>query len=670
MYILGLSAYSRDSAAALVHDGRVLAAAQEECFTRQERDSRFPVRAVDHCLREAGIRVDQLDFIGFFEKPMIRFERDLETYLAYAPAGFDSFRRSLPVWLGQLLRMSREINARLGLDPSRRHVFPFHHESHAASAFFPSPFEEAAILVVDGFGDRATTTLGHGRGHRIELEQELRFPHSLGLVCSAFAEYLGLGAHGGERELRRLASHGVPKHETLVLERLMDLGQDGSLWLDLSYFHYAPGLPLTTARFHELFGRPPRGEDDPLEPLHLDLAASVQAVIGEAMSRMARHAQAATGSRHLCLAGDLAHNVPAIERLERERIFEDIWVQPAPGDAGGALGVALFIWHQLLDNPRTAVRPDDQSGSLLGPAYTSEAITTLGTCGDSLLERGSEPQGEAAAEAAPESDLLLRELWRCPACGGSLNAGGDAVACAACERTYDHDDGIWQLFWPHTPFKGDVTDVVKAFYEETPFPHYEPDETVGSLSRKARRGIYARLLGEQMPNDSRVLEIGCGTGQLTNFLGMGRRSVFGTDLCMNSLRLAEGFRRRHGLARVRFLQMNLFRPAFAQESFDVVLCNGVLHHTSEPRQGFATIARLVKPGGHIVIGLYNTYGRLLLDARRWLFRLTGNFVVLTPMGLMRRRASSAYLRLRKPAGGSYWMPCEQRRDPSTYYRQG
>ena len=831
MDILGLSAFYHDSAACLVRDGVIVAAAQEERFSRKKHDAAFPSNAIRYCLEEGGVSADQLDFIGFYEKPLLKFERLLETYLAYAPAGFASFRKALPLWLDKKLWLPREMDKALGFTKRRPYVFVRHHESHAASAFFPSPFDEAAIITMDGVGEWSTATYGFGRGNRIELTREIRFPHSLGMLYSAFTYYTGFEVNEGEYKVMGLAPYGTPRFRDLILRNLIDVKDDGSFWMDMSYFNYCQGLTMTSPQFHELFGGPPRRPNEPVEQRHMDLAASVQSVTEEVMLRAARHVQKEGKTKNLCLAGGVALNCVANGRILRETEFENVWIQPAAGDAGGALGVAMFTWHQLLEKPR-AVRPhDNQRGSLLGPRYSNETIRAfldgvgatyevhpeaalldrvaglmadgnvigwfqgrmeygpraLGSrsiIGDArnrdmqstmnlkvkyresfrpfapcvlrdavdqyfvarpnedspymlvvtpvkeerrlplspeqealrgidllkaprsvipavthvdysariqtvdperhgryhrLMERFREKTGcpviintsfnlswepivnrpeeayrtfmssdidalvledflllkknqraDLEAPAAwvaetPEhrSDPALTALWRCPSCEAPLNANGASASCGRCGRSFGREDGIWRMFWPHDGTQGDVTEIVRQFYETNPFPNYDDTESVGSLIAKSRRGVYARLLSEQIPYNSRVLEVGCGTGQLTNFLAIGCRTVIGTDLCLNSLRLAEEFRRRNGLRRARFVQMNLFRPAFQEGQFDVVLCNGVLHHTSDPRGGFRSIARLVRPGGHVIIGLYNRYGRLLLDLRRVLFQITG-----------------------------------------------
>jgi len=372
--ILGVSAFYHDSAAALVVDGRIVAAAQEERFTRKKHDYNFPVNAIEYCLKEAGLTPEDIDYVGFYDKPFLKFERLLETYLAYAPAGFSSFLAALPLWFRQKLHLPRELNNGLGGAYRKRFIFTEHHESHAASAFFPSPFDEAAILTLDGVGEWATASFGTGRGNRIELTHELRFPHSLGLLYSAFTYFTGFKVNSGEYKLMGLAPYGEPRFADVIMEKLIDLKEDGSFRMDMSYFNYCQGLTMTSPRFDELFEGPPRKAESPVTAREMDIAASIQRVTEEIMLRIARHVHARTGMKRLCLAGGVALNCVGNGRILREGPFEEVWIQPAAGDAGGALGVALFIWHQLLDNPRQVAGTDVQSGSLLGPRYEAAEI--------------------------------------------------------------------------------------------------------------------------------------------------------------------------------------------------------------------------------------------------------------------------------------------------------
>jgi carbamoyltransferase len=847
--ILGVSAFYHDSAAALIVDGEIVAAAQEERFTRKKHDEGFPVHAIEYCLKAGGIAAHELDYVGFYDKPFLKFERLLETYLAHAPAGFASFLQAMPVWLTQKLYLPLEMRRGLKGQYKKRYVFTRHHESHAASAFFPSPFDEAAILTLDGVGEWATASFGYGRGNRITLTNEMRFPHSLGLLYSAFTYYTGFEVNSGEYKLMGLAPYGEPNYVGVILDKLVDLKDDGSFSMDMSYFNYCHGLTMTSPKFHDLFGGPPRKRDAPVTQRDMDVAASIQRVTEEIMLRSARHVQAQTKMKNLCLAGGVALNCVGNGRLLREGPFEQIWIQPAAGDAGGALGTALFIWHQLLERPRAPQPQDSQRGSLLGPAYEEEEIRsflegananysrvrsdavlceTVADClaegkvvgwfqgrmefgpralgsrsiigdardpsmqtiinlkvkfregfrpfapavlkehahryfdvpsgidspymllvapvqeakrrplrieearatglaklqahrsevpaithvdfsarvqtvdserhglywrvldtfyrktgcpvivntsfnlgwdpivctpkeaydtfmasdidvlvmGHHLLEKVAQRAWVPAARA-DRPDAVLSDVWCSPCHQARLEVLGDQVACVACGHAYPIVDGIPLMFSPHERFAegADVTEIVKSFYEETPFPNYDDHDSIRSLIDKSRRGRYASMLNDTIPYNSTVLEVGCGTGQLTNFLGISCRRVIGADLCLNSLRLATRFARAHGLSRVAFVQMNLFRPCFKPQQFDVVLCNGVLHHTSDPYGGFQSILPLVKPGGHIIVGLYNTYGRLMTDLRRLVFRATGGratwldpYLRSNPLGADKRRA--------------------------------
>jgi len=376
MNILGISAFYHDSAACLVQDGQLVAAAQEERFTRKKHDFRFPTKAIEYCLTEAGIDAGQLDHVAFYDKPLMKFERLLETYFAYAPLGLRSFLHAMPLWLRDKLHLPREMDKGLGKQYKGRYIFPEHHESHAASAFFPSPYEEAAILTIDGVGEWATASLGVGRGNKIELTHELRFPHSLGLLYSAFTYYCGFKVNSGEYKLMGLAPYGEPKYVDKILDKVVDLKDDGSLRMDMSYFNYCEGMTMTSPKFHALFGDPPRSPETQMSQKDMDLAASVQVVTEEAMLRSARHLHETTGLDNLVLAGGVALNCVGNGRILREGPFENIWIQPAAGDAGGALGAALFVWYQLMDKPRSVQAPDGQRASLLGPAYQDNEIAT------------------------------------------------------------------------------------------------------------------------------------------------------------------------------------------------------------------------------------------------------------------------------------------------------
>ena len=373
MNILGISAFYHDSAACLVQDGVVVAAAQEERFTRKKHDASFPSNAIAYCLAEGGIQVGDIDHVAFYDKPWLKFERLLQTFLAVAPYGLQSFLRSMPIWLKEKLWMDEFIKKKLGYEGDL--VFPEHHQSHAASAFYPSPFQDAAILTLDGVGEWATSSWGRGTGNKVELLNELHFPHSLGLLYSAFTYYTGFRVNSGEYKVMGLAPYGEPKYAQKILDELMDLREDGSFRLNMKYFNYCGGLTMTSRHFDTLFGGPPRTPETRVSQREMDLARSVQEVTEEVVLRMARHIAKETGLSRLCLAGGVALNCVANGKLLRSGIFEDLWIQPAAGDAGGALGAALFTWHQVLENPRQADGVhDSQTGSLLGPTQSSEEI--------------------------------------------------------------------------------------------------------------------------------------------------------------------------------------------------------------------------------------------------------------------------------------------------------
>ncbi len=381
MRILGISAFYHDSAAALVQDGAIVAAAQEERFTRKKHDSGYPHHAIAYCLKEAGIGLGEVDHVAFYDKPFLKFERLLETYLAFAPRGFSSFRMSIPVWLREKLFLKDLLQKKLkeqapDFDWNQKLLFSEHHLSHAASAFFPSPFDEAAVLTMDGVGEWATTSLAIGRGNRLEVIKEIHFPHSLGLLYSAFTYYTGFKVNSGEYKVMGLAPYGEPKYARLIYDHLMDLKPDGTFRLDMSYFDYCTGLTMTNAKFDELFGSQPRKSEEKLTQREMDIAASIQAVTEEVVLRLTRSLAAETGMKNLCLAGGVALNCVANGKVLRDRKFDGIWIQPAAGDAGGALGAALAASHLYKSQPRPAAinGHDRMRGSYLGPAFTQTDI--------------------------------------------------------------------------------------------------------------------------------------------------------------------------------------------------------------------------------------------------------------------------------------------------------
>ncbi len=380
MRVVGISAFYHDAAAALVVDGEIVAAAQEERFSRKKHDARFPRHALDYCLREAGIGLDQVDLVAFYDKPLLKFERLLETYLAFAPRGYQSFKMAIPIWLREKLFLKDLLQNQLkqdlpDFDWDQRLVFSEHHLSHAASAFFPSPYDSAAVLTLDGVGEWATSSLALGRGNRLEVVKEIHFPHSLGLLYSAFTYYTGFKVNSGEYKLMGLAPYGEPRFAGLILDKLVDLKADGSFRLDLDYFNYCVGLTMTNSRFDGLFGQPPRTPEQLLTPFHMDIAASVQQVTEEIMLRMTRAVAKQTGERKLCLAGGVALNCVANGKILRDGKFDGIWIQPAAGDAGGSVGAALCAYHLYRDQPR---RPreglDGMRGAYLGPRFDQKEI--------------------------------------------------------------------------------------------------------------------------------------------------------------------------------------------------------------------------------------------------------------------------------------------------------
>ena len=396
MYILGISAYYHDAGVALIKDEKIIAAVQEERFTRKKQDDSFPKESIKYCLQEAGITLEELDYIAFYDKPFIKFERLLETYLAEAPKGFASFLISVPVWLKDKLflkeTLSREFKELyLELNPEQeseakefkkaiqeKFMFGEHHQSHAASAFYPSPFEESAILTIDGVGEWSTTSLSYGKGNKIEFLKEINFPHSLGLLYSAFTYYTGFKVNSGEYKVMGLAPYGKPTYVDLIKEHIIDIKEDGSFKLDMSYFNYTTGLTMTSKKFHDLFGAEPRESEGTLTQREMDLAASIQEITEEVMIKLARHAQKVTGSKNLCLAGGVALNCVGNGKLLRENIFENIWIQPAAGDAGGALGGAYSVYYQELGHTRT-IDPnemDKMQGAYLGPKFSEDEIKT------------------------------------------------------------------------------------------------------------------------------------------------------------------------------------------------------------------------------------------------------------------------------------------------------
>jgi carbamoyltransferase len=412
MNILGISAYYHDSAATLVVDGRIRAAAQEERFTRIRHDSRFPDQSIRFCLRHAGIDPKDLDFVAFYDKPFLKFERLLETYLAVAPRGFKSFRQAMPLWLKEKLFQKRLLSQELSrIAPARdwasHLLFSEHHLAHAASAFYPSPFEEATVLTMDGVGEWTTTSIAAGRGSELHIEKEIHFPHSIGLLYSAFTYYTGFKVNSGEYKVMGLAPYGVPRYRDLILEKLIDLKPDGSFRLNLDYFGYCDGLRMTKPAFDELFDGPARAPESPLTQRHMDLAASIQSALETILLRITRNLASISGSKNLCLAGGVALNCVANSRILKESGFERIWIQPAAGDAGGAIGAALAAYHIHCGKPRTVGQTDLMQGSFLGPEYNQVEIQkALTECGARFESHADSQLISSTAEALASGNAV------------------------------------------------------------------------------------------------------------------------------------------------------------------------------------------------------------------------------------------------------------------------
>jgi carbamoyltransferase len=426
MNILGISAYYHDSAACLVQDGRIRSAAQEERFTRIKHDQNFPEHAIAWCLKEAGLTPAELDLVAFYDKPFLKFERILQTHLAYAPQGFRSFIMAIPVWIKEKIWLKDHIAD--SLKYSGPILFPEHHESHAASAFYPSPFDKAAFLTVDGVGEWTTTSFGVGEGNRLAMQGEIHFPHSLGLLYSAFTYYTGFKVNSGEYKVMGLAPYGEPKYVNTILDELIELKDDGSFQMNMKYFNYCAGLTMTNGQFDALFGGPPRKPESRLTQREMDLARSVQDVTEEAMLRMARHVHQQTGCANLCLAGGVALNCVANGRLLREGPFDRLWIQPAAGDAGGALGAALYAWHQYKGEPRPVCTGQDrQRGSYLGPHYTSEAIRAFLDAGGYPYTHFEDPHALTSAVAGLLADEKVIGWLQGPMEFGPRALGGRSI---------------------------------------------------------------------------------------------------------------------------------------------------------------------------------------------------------------------------------------------------
>ena len=403
MNILGISAFYHDSAACLVQDGKIVAAAQEERFTRKKHDSAFPENAIKYCLKDNNLTVEDLDYVAYYDKPFLTFERILETYLAYAPVGIKSFVKALPLWIKKKLWMKEVIRKELGYEG--KIVFPEHHESHAASAFFPSPFQEAAFITMDGVGEWTTTSYGVGKDNELDLMAEIHFPDSLGLLYSAITYFTGFRVNSGEYKVMGLAPYGVPKYKDIIMKELIDLKEDGSFKMNMDYFNYCVGLKMTSSKLDKLFDGPPRKPESELTQREMDIARSVQDVTEEAVLRMGRHIRKETGQKNLCLAGGVALNCVANGKLLREKVFDNVWIQPAAGDAGASLGAAMFTWYKYLGNERKADgEKDAQQGSYLGPKFENSHITNY-------FKKNNIPYTVLSDEELPEkiADIIADE---------------------------------------------------------------------------------------------------------------------------------------------------------------------------------------------------------------------------------------------------------------------
>jgi carbamoyltransferase len=410
--ILGISALYHDSAAAIIVDGEVIAAAQEERFTRIKHDPAYPLNAIKYVLLEASLTLDQVEYVVFYDKPFLKFERLLETYVAFAPLGFQSFKMSMPIWLREklflkdmLLKELKKIDSDFNADKLK---FVEHHYSHAASAFYPSPFEEAVVLTIDGVGEWATTTVAIGKGNKLEIVKEIHFPHSLGLLYSAFTYYTGFRVNSGEYKVMGLAPYGKAKYKDLILEHIIDLKDDGSFRLDQSYFNYATGLTMTNKKFSDLFGEPVRNPDtDQLNQFHMDIAASIQEVTEEVVLKITRSLAREYKIPNLCMAGGVALNCVANGKILRDKGFKSVWIQPAAGDAGGSLGAALSVWYSMLDKPRKVDLTDSMKGSYLGPSFNQKDIEEeLINCGAIFVTVSEEEMLEQASQALSEGKAI------------------------------------------------------------------------------------------------------------------------------------------------------------------------------------------------------------------------------------------------------------------------
>ena len=542
--ILGLSAFYHDSAAALIVDGRIVAAAQEERFSREKHDAGFPSAAVAYCLNEAGLELAQLDFVAFYEKPILKFDRLIETYLAFAPYGFKSFRKAIPVWVKEKLFQERELKRGLGGQFNRRIVYAMHHVSHAASAFYPSPFEEAAILTMDGVGEWATATCGAGRGNHLQITHEQKFPHSLGLLYSAFTYYCGFKVNSGEYKLMGLAPYGEPRYVDRIVGTMVEVEDDGSIWMDMSYFNYCQGLTMTSEKFDRVFGGPPRRPESPITEREMDIAASIQKVTEDVMLKAVRHVHAQTRLPNLCLAGGVALNCVANGRILREGPFEKIWVQPASGDAGGALGAALYVWHQLLDEPRRPQPADGMNGSLLGPAVQAGDLKSFLAAKDARYTEY--PDDASLCEAVV--DLMVRDqvvgwfqgrMEFGPRALGARSIIGDARS-PSLQSMMNLKTKFRESFRPFAPVV--LKERASDYFEMAP----ETDSPYMMLVAPVREDRRARINGEQLQGLDRVKIVRSEIPAVTHVDYSARVQTVDADRNGRFYELVKTFERRTG----------------------------------------------------------------------------------------------------------------------------
>ena len=665
--ILGISAFYHDSAAAIVVDGQVIAAAQEERFTRIKYDASFPQQAVEFCLRQSGLSVGELDHVVFYEKPFKKFERILETHLAHAPFAWGRFCQAMPAWLGSKLFLAREIRSGLGGQYRKRILFPEHHESHAAGAFYRSPFEQAAILVVDGVGEWATATLGVGNGNQIELNHQLEFPDSLGLLYSAFTYFCGFRVNGGEGKLMGLAPYGEPVFADLILDKLIDLKPDGSFRVDQSYFNYCRGFTMVSKKFNELFGGPPRVAESEITQREKDLAASIQNVTETILLKLANHLHAQTGLKNLCVAGGVALNCVANGRLLREGPFDNVWIQPAAGDAGGAIGAALFAWHQLLDKSR---QPLAFANPFLGPAPAGEL--TDGLSKDTALQ--------AAVEQFDSVDTLVGSVADLLAAGqtvgwmqGAMEFGPRALGNRSI------------LANPQDPeMKDRLNELIKFREPFRPFAPVVLEEKLDALfdldGESAYMSLAATVKNQALIPSATHID---GTARVQTVSGHQNSKLY---------RLLREFESKTGCPALINTSFNVrgqpivcsVRDAvdcFFETGLDVlVVGNSLLRKSAlskvqidSYRQQRARVAVDAAKAARKPESWFKRYQGFLHTVSfpvRWLvsrlFLTTIYFLLVTPIGLMRRRFNRSQV---SQQAETYWRPRSSTTDKTNYFKQ-